>query len=75
MQPLPPPRGLIFDRNGVLLADNRPISSLALVSERIDDMEALLADLDALVGVSEEEIERLSRIAATVVDAPMRRCR
>ncbi len=24
LQPLPPKRGLIFDRNGVLLADNRP---------------------------------------------------
>ncbi|MCB1683488.1 MAG: penicillin-binding protein 2 [Pseudomonadales bacterium] len=57
MQPLAPSRGLIFDRNGVLLADNRPISSLALVSERIADMDALLADLDALVGVSEEDIE------------------
>ena len=31
VQPLAPPRGLIFDRHGVLLADNRPISSLALV--------------------------------------------
>ena len=57
MQPLPPPRGLIFDRNGVLLADNRPISTLALVSERIADMDALLVDLNALVGVSAEDIE------------------
>ncbi len=31
LQPLPPKRGLIFDRNGVLLADNRPSFILSIV--------------------------------------------
>jgi penicillin-binding protein 2 len=35
LQPLPPKRGLIFDRNGVLLADNRPSYTLSLVVERV----------------------------------------
>jgi len=56
VQPLAPPRGLIRDRNGVLLADNTTIYSLALVRERISDMDALLARLDGLVGLTETEI-------------------
>ena len=34
LQPLPPKRGLIYDRNGVLLADNRPSYLLSIVKER-----------------------------------------
>ena len=36
LQPLPPNRGLIFDRNGVLLADNRPSYILSIVRERVE---------------------------------------
>ena len=38
VQPLAPPRGLIFDRHGEILADNRVASSLALVTERATDL-------------------------------------
>ncbi len=34
VEPVPPTRGLIFDRNGVLLADNRPSFNLSIVVER-----------------------------------------
>ncbi|MCZ6619464.1 MAG: penicillin-binding protein 2 [Gammaproteobacteria bacterium] len=65
VQPLAPRRGLIYDRNGVLLADNRPMLSLALVRERIADLDALIAELDTLVAISEEDLqgfrERLKR--------------
>ena len=37
---LPPPRGLIYDRNGVLLADNVPAFRLDVVPERVKDMDA-----------------------------------
>ena len=56
VQPLAPPRGLIFDRNGELLADNTTIYSLALVRERIDDMDGLLARLNHLVGLTDEDL-------------------
>lgn len=56
--PLAPPRGLIYDRNGVLLAENRAISSLAVVRERVGDMDALLANLDEIVGLTDEDIAR-----------------
>lgn len=61
---IPPPRGLIFDRNGVLLADNRPGFTLSIVVERAGDLDALLAKLDALVDLSDAEIERFRQLAA-----------
>tara|TARA_R110002110_G_scaffold240244_2_gene456411 strand:+ start:1333 stop:3186 length:1854 start_codon:yes stop_codon:yes gene_type:complete len=57
LQPLPPKRGLIFDRNGVLLADNRPSHILSIVRERVDDLDATLAQLQALVPISEADLE------------------
>jgi penicillin-binding protein 2 len=58
VQPLAPPRGLIYDRNGDLLASNRPISTLTVVRERVRDLPALFAELDTLVDVSDEEVTR-----------------
>ncbi|MFW6092995.1 MAG: penicillin-binding protein 2 [Pseudomonadota bacterium] len=58
VQPLPPPRGLIYDRHGELLAGNRPISTLAVVQERVPDMAALLDELDELVKIPGEDLER-----------------
>ena len=57
VQPLAPPRGLIFDRNGILLAENRPVSSLALVRERIEDLDGLIAELGTLVQIADEDLE------------------
>ena len=53
VQPLAPPRGLIKDRNGVLLAENRPVSSLALVAERVRDLDDLLDELRELVDLGD----------------------
>ena len=48
LQPLPPQRGLVYDRNGILLADNRPSYLLSIVRERVPDLEATLADRGAI---------------------------
>ncbi|GIX30977.1 MAG: peptidoglycan glycosyltransferase [Porticoccaceae bacterium] len=60
--PLPPSRGLIFDRNGELLADNRPGFTLSVVVERAGDLSGLLARLDRLVDLSDEELARFERL-------------
>lgn len=57
LQPLPPKRGLIYDRNGVLLADNRPSHLLSVVVERTPDLEYTLEELRKLVPVSESDLE------------------
>ena len=38
-EPLPAPRGIIYDRNGVMLAENRPAYQLELVPEQVRDLE------------------------------------
>ena len=48
---VPPSRGLIFDRNGVLLADNRPGFTLSIVIERSVGIEHLLAGIDLLLDI------------------------
>ena len=61
VQPLAPPRGLIFDRHGELLADNRVSSSLALVTERIDNLAATFELLGSLVSVTPADISEFEK--------------
>ena len=58
LQPLVPPRGLIYDRNGILLADNRPVFSLALIQEQIEDLDGLIADLTDTLPIGQEDVDR-----------------
>lgn len=57
LRPVAPTRGLIYDRNGVLLADNRTISSLAIIPELVDDLELLIAQLGTIIEIDERYIE------------------
>lgn len=61
LQALPPKRGLIFDRNGILLADNRPSHTLSLIPERVDDMDDTLRRLGELVALSDDDVEEFRR--------------
>ncbi|MEE9254181.1 MAG: penicillin-binding protein 2 [Pseudomonadales bacterium] len=76
IQPLAPTRGQIFDRNGVLLADNQPVLSLTLVEERIEDLDATLAIIDDLIDLSERELrvfhERLGERRRPYEPVPVR---
>lgn len=57
-RPVVPARGLIFDRNGKLLADNVPAYRLEVVPEQSEDLKATLAALGELVGLSPEELQQ-----------------
>jgi penicillin-binding protein 2 len=61
LQPLPPRRGLIYDRNGVLLADNRPSYILSVVRERVDDLDTALSELQALLPISAGDLENFHK--------------
>ncbi|HIF9129746.1 TPA: penicillin-binding protein 2 [Photobacterium damselae] len=54
--PVAPNRGRIFDRNGVLLAENVPIYSLDLYPSKIKDLKQTLAGLQKLLGITDEQI-------------------
>lgn len=55
--PIPPTRGLIFDRNGVLLAQNLPSFSLEIIPEQTDNLDATLAGLSQLITISDDDLE------------------
>jgi penicillin-binding protein 2 len=48
IEPLAPTRGLIFDRNGLIVAENLPTWQLVAIPEQIADLDALLSELEAL---------------------------
>ena len=50
VQSLPPTRGIIYDRNGVVVADNRASFSLTLTRERAGDWESVL---DSIIEILE----------------------
>lgn len=56
--PIPPIRGLIYDRNGELLAENLPSHTLSVVVERTDNIDLLIDDIRNLVELSDEQIDR-----------------
>jgi len=62
LEPLPPARGLIYDANGVLLADNYPSRSLEITPEEIQDLDATLAELRALIDIGETDLKRFARM-------------
>ena len=57
-RPIVPARGLIYDRNGRLLADNVPAYRLEVVPEQVRDLEATLQGLGELVQLDDEDLER-----------------
>ena len=61
VQPIPPDRGLIYDRRGVLLADNRPIRTLAVVVEQVADLDTAIGELGSFIDISDGEIAEFNR--------------
>ncbi|EOG7703404.1 penicillin-binding protein 2 [Vibrio parahaemolyticus] len=59
--PIAPNRGLIYDRNGVLLAENRPVFNLELTPEKIKDIDTTIQELQTILEITPEQIERFHR--------------
>ncbi len=56
--PVAPNRGLVYDRNGVILAENRPVFSLEIVPEDVEDLAQTLSELTKLMSLTEDELAR-----------------
>ncbi|SDU18688.1 penicillin-binding protein 2 [Halopseudomonas salegens] len=61
VQPVPPTRGRIHDRNGIVLAENRPSYSLNITHERVPNLPATLELLQDLLELDAESMERAAR--------------
>jgi len=75
-QYVPPARGLIFDRNGKLLAENQPIFNLTAVPEQIGNFDETLEILSGLIRLTDDDIEqfnsRLQRNRVPFSSVPLR---
>ena len=58
---IPPARGLIYDRNGVLLADNVPAFRLEVIPEKVPDMQAMLNELGTVVPLGQDDIDAFKK--------------
>jgi penicillin-binding protein 2 len=59
--PVPPNRGLIYDRRGRPIAENRPAYRLEVVPEKAGELDALFERLAAIVELPEDVRERFER--------------
>lgn len=60
--PIAPPRGVILDRNGVLLAENIPVYVLEIIPEHVKNMKHTLTELQKLLPcISDDDIENFNR--------------
>jgi penicillin-binding protein 2 len=62
LQPIPPNRGLIFDRNGVLLAENLPSYRMEITPEQVDDMGATLSALEDIIEIRDIDRSRFEKL-------------
>ncbi len=61
IEPVAPTRGLIMDRNGVLLAENFASFTLELIPEQVSDVDATLDSLADIIEIRAQDRERFSR--------------
>ena len=62
VQPAPPQRGLIFDRNGNVLAENVPSYQLELTPEQVPDLDDTLARLAASDLIAADELDEIRKL-------------
>src|SRR5271156_3911362 len=66
-EPIPPSRGLILDRHGVVLADNLPAFNVELIREQVGDIKAVDATLAQLVSIGLLRAEEVGSIRRTIL--------
>lgn len=60
--PIAPSRGIIVDKNGVLLADNIPVYVLEIIPERIKNLPQVIAKLKELIpSITEDDVDNFYR--------------
>jgi penicillin-binding protein 2 len=59
--PIPPIRGLIYSREGTVIAENKPTFSLEVVPEQIGNVDELIIQLKKIVNIEDKDIERFKK--------------
>jgi len=56
IRPVAAPRGILFDRNGLPLVDNRPAFTLSFIPREMEDRDTVLARVSVLLGIPLAEL-------------------
>lgn len=59
--PVDPNRGLIYDRNGVLLAENIPVYTLDVIPDHVPHFEATLKEVEKIINITPEDLQQFRR--------------
>ncbi len=59
--PIPPQRGVIYDRNGIVLAQDAPAFSIEVTPDKIENIDVMLQALGEVVSLSDREVKRFRR--------------
>ena len=59
--PLAPTRGLIYDRNGVLLAKNIPVYNLNIVPDQVNNLKQTIAGLRSFLPITDDDVKTFYR--------------
>lgn len=51
-------RGKIYDRNGILIAANKPVSTISVIHNQIKDKENVIRNLSVLLDIDEEKVRK-----------------
>ncbi|NNM61062.1 MAG: penicillin-binding protein 2 [Steroidobacteraceae bacterium] len=70
IEPIPPSRGLILDRNGVILADNMPAFQLEVERDQVGNTRQLDASLERLVQIGLLDAADLPAIKRSIMSRP-----
>ncbi|MES9970857.1 MAG: penicillin-binding protein 2 [Candidatus Thiodiazotropha sp.] len=62
LEPLPPTRGLIYDRNGEILAQNLPAYSLEITPERTENLDHTIQKLSEIIDITDDDINRFHQL-------------
>jgi penicillin-binding protein 2 len=65
IEPVPPIRGLIFDRKGRVLAENLPAYQLELIPEQVPDLDDTLSRLEQLGLIDKDDIPRIRNLSGS----------
>ncbi|MDI1302274.1 MAG: penicillin-binding protein 2 [bacterium] len=75
LEAISPPRGFIFDRKGLLLADNQPTFSLTMNRQQVPDVDAMIQRLVPILGLTPDDVRRFRtrmRVARKFEEIPVK---
>jgi len=62
--PIAPTRGLIFDRNGEVLAQNLPVYGIEVLPELVEDVDMLISELRGIIEITDADEEEFLAVLA-----------